>query len=223
MTLPDTFIARLPTSEGRGGLVRVRVEPLTSAVASYWHCSVQPEITKARPSGPDADWNWTVIEAKVRGFADDGARGFVISRLDIPAPSGLDWAGRPVALCACVGPCAPFGGGESAGIYCWYFATAPKAFVGLPKLGRVGEACVDSVVVTSVQLGLAGRMWLHADPAGGMDLRDFYVRCGMTNHPVGAPMPNGFRNDGSIFCHDSGSARTALERMNEYRVESAAC
>jgi hypothetical protein len=193
---------------------------MDSTVAFYWHYEVQPAIRQCSPTRADHDWNWKVIEAKVRGFAREGSRGFVLSRLDRSAPPGVKCSGRPIAVCACIGPWDFVVEQDESSVYGWFLASAPREvqeFGGVPRLGAVGRACLDSLLALSFQLGYSGRVWLHSDPKGGDALRGFYSACGMKELPLGIDIASLRENDGHIFFHDKVTSRITYDGMMGYR------
>lgn len=212
------FVCKLPRKD-RKGPIAIRIEPLTTEIAGFWHDEVQPTIRSVSPERPDADWNWVIIEAAIRGFARDGALGYSLTRLDCRSPKGLD-TGVPIAVAACIGPWHHVSPPTETGVYCWYLAAAPQhtpTLSGLPQLGRVGEAALDTALTKAFQLGLNGRTWLHSDPRGGERLRDFYAHAGMTALDRSAKLPFLRNNDGNIYFHSPESALEAFDRMRELR------
>lgn len=97
----------------------------------------------------------------------------------------------------------PISGVVAQSTFTWFIASAPSESLrsrGVPDPPSLGRIMVDTALVTSKALGLEGRMWLHAAPAGGAALTQFYGRiCQMDSLLVGSRLPNGKISDGRHF------------------------
>jgi hypothetical protein len=179
-------------------LCRINVEPLTLDYAQLWHQKVQPWI--ARMSRPDKRWRWVHLHflqqiGIAEGFcitvADDGGDAFPIGMVILRHSSkALSDNTKPET-------------------YLWYLADAPPAALtanGIKSEPVLGRALIDIAVARNVAQGKAGRISLHAAPAGGLNLYSFYhEKCGLENFPK---TRGGFRNDGRFFFTSERSAKT---------------
>ena len=85
-----------------------------------------------------------------------------------------------------------------------------------PKLGRV---LLDNAMVLSENLGLKGRIGLHATPAGGAALLALYSACGLLQLPKRARLPPPIKqsNDGRYFYTDEATAAVLLANRDTAR------
>jgi len=112
-------------------------------------------------------------------------------------------------------------------LFLWFLSRAPDAYLrtalhvgadAIPKL--LMQIAVDIAITHSFQLGLAGRIGLHAAPAGeDLLLRKYRDGCGMTQLPEDVPLPFGFRklmapNRGRYFYHSEETALAASRRLD---------
>lgn len=118
---------------------------------------------------------------------------------------------------------------DSDSVYVWYLSVAPSRllrfflpFNSVPR--RIGQACIDGAVERSLDLGHGGRLWLHAAPAGGTKLMDWYIAtCGMKTVPGSVDRLPGIaglatrQNDGRYLYFDEAAASTFHARFSRYR------
>lgn len=85
-----------------------------------------------------------------------------------------------------------------------------------PTLGRV---LLDNAMVLSENLGLKGRIGLHATPAGGAALLALYSACGLLQLPKRARLPPPIKqsNDGRYFYTDEATAAVLLSNRDTDR------
>jgi hypothetical protein len=85
-----------------------------------------------------------------------------------------------------------------------------------PALGR---ALLDNAIVLSQRAGSAGRIGLHAAPAGGRALVQLYENCGLVLLPRGAPLPPAVRgkNDGRFLYADEDQAELLARLLDPRR------
>jgi hypothetical protein len=85
-----------------------------------------------------------------------------------------------------------------------------------PALGR---ALLDNAIVLSQHAGSAGRIGLHAAPAGGQALVQLYENCGLTLLPSDVPLPSGIRgkNDGRYLYADEIKAELLARLLDPRR------
>jgi len=87
-----------------------------------------------------------------------------------------------------------------------------------PSLGRVP---IDASMVLGWNAALGGRIGLHAAPAGGERLLEFYENvCRLRRLADSAKLPRPVRrrNDERFFIADDDIARTLLEEGNAWRA-----
>jgi hypothetical protein len=77
--------------------------------------------------------------------------------------------------------------------FTWFLTSAPKEALynqGVAKTPSLLRILIDTALVTSVSLGLEGRMWLHAAPEGGDLLVGLYRdRCQLLTIEKGMAIP----------------------------------
>jgi len=75
--------------------------------------------------------------------------------------------------------------------FTWYLADAPGEFyaaLDMPPVLAVARALLDCAIHSGLESGMDGSMLLHADPAGGPKLPEFYgAKCGMQRLNAGDP------------------------------------
>jgi hypothetical protein len=95
--------------------------------------------------------------------------------------------------------------------------------IGVPAL--LGQAALDVALAVSLAGPAAGRLWLHADPAGGRDLLSWYgldaimTRIPPETFPVlpGDVIRGGRQNDGRYFGFTRETALWARDRLAAWR------
>lgn len=74
--------------------------------------------------------------------------------------------------------------------FTWYLADAPKELytgvLGMPVLQDVARVLIDCSIQLALDGGYKGSLILHASPAGGTRLQQFYRSLGMQQLPSGA-------------------------------------
>jgi hypothetical protein len=131
--------------------------------AAEWDHDVRPKLERTRP---DHGWSWqswyrfTLLPIRARkGFAlrvQGNVVGLVLSN---PRSHLLTSHGQPAS-------------------YVWFMSAAPDA-----PVDRIGRGLLFCVVRDSSLVGHRGCISLHADPAGGQDLLQIYLRLGLVQVP----------------------------------------
>jgi hypothetical protein len=195
--------------------IDIKIDFMSLAHAVYWDRIIQPDIfasvASGAPNRPRADryWSWTVIRQlfplaqRIKQRRCRALTIFVRNAGGKAVPAGMmlfieryPWPSFPSPSPALTRPAF-----ES--VFTWFISAAPTRTLvrlGVPDPPALGRTLVDAALVTSKALGLEGRMWLHAAPAGGSHLIDFYGRiCGLQRFPVNFALPNRQVSDGRHF------------------------
>lgn len=107
--------------------------------------------------------------------------------------------------------------------FVWFISAADPALLKTnfrmshpPALGRV---LLDNAIVLSQNLGLEGRIGLHAAAPGGRALLNVYARCGLMRLPATAKLPAGVnrKNDGRFFFADERHAEIMAAMLDPSR------
>ncbi len=212
------MIRSLPLANGLSiGIAFQRINSV--GVLNTWQRDIQHCI--AALGRPDSGWNWRNISrmAAVIGIRQSPSIfALMVSGATTAYPSAL-----VCLLEDTVYPMDP----DFGAVYVYYMSAAPEACLTaiarrdeIPKLG--GQALIDLAIQRSLARGHDGRVWLHAAPAGGQGLFDWYRNaCGMQLVPGNVTLPGMRRfatgNDGRYFYHDDRSAQHALARLSQYR------
>ena len=200
--------------------VRIRVSDMTGRDTAWWDARVQPAIART-PGRADRFWVWSTLLpvlllhqlSKRRqcrplvlwAFADNGRLVRAAMSLLIERYPRLDIAMPGFAH------------------FLWFVSAAPDSILARfgvsdpPSLGRVS---VDNCLVLSENAALAGRIGLHAAPAGGARLLHFYqTNCQLIQLPATAALPPTVRrsNDGRFFYTDDARSAVLLRQGDPYR------
>lgn len=77
---------------------------------------------------------------------------------------------------------------------------------------------LDAAIVASIEAGFEGRLLLHADPAGGQELFDYYTYFGLKSLDASLPIDIlRATNDGRYFYADEKTAAYIVRRNKRYR------
>ena len=222
------FVRRLPCREHQGDSIRVAVHDIQPNQPDMercfrWHEDVQPKIA-ADAARPDRRWNWAVM---IPALLFAGARRRRPKLLQIVV--GAEEV--PAAMVAMLEEERwPEGGLPAA--YLWYVSTAPRHCVRVrTEAGRVGSptmvgmAAIDAALTISVSGISGGRLWLHADPAGGPELLSWYGLDACATRIPAETFPNlpgdvvrgDRRNDGRYFAFTPETAAWGRARLNRLR------
>jgi len=221
------FISRAPNRGG--GWVPLRVATLTPEHVLWWQAEIQPVIDRD-PTRADAGWNWLLYApfTFLAGTAITHApAGYTVGIAD-----GDDFV--PCALLTLVGRMRALSDKRKRSAFVWFLTTAPEAALRRlerPALGRddvpkrLGSIALDTAVTHSFNTGRRGLVALHADPAGGEGLLDWYQRQGMAVLSEGKRLPRGFRrliapNDGRYCYYTKRAAEKASRRLDDLRKEA---
>lgn len=214
------FIKMLPLSTG---FSEVRVSPLTSRHCRWWHEHVQTAIDESNSGRADEGWNWprlyvttklTTVRYAVYGFAILGrTNGGIINERELPLAMALIVRNYPF-----------LNDNRRKSSFLWFLSALPKSLygqLGLEEHKASGRGAVDAVLCDSFQNWLLGAISLHADPAGGEELLDWYRKIGMhqVEQNIEIPKPRGFitRNDGRYFLYSPPDNLTAYFDLIDWR------
>jgi len=195
--VPNSFIKRLPTATP-GLSALVKIVPMQFSHAVFWHAHVQPIVdelyTSANSLQPAADvradigWDWSkyfalmALHNSTTLFPTNGsgiAQGFA---LVVEGEEGVD---VPIGLLTMVPRFdTTVRGFRRERTFAWYLSDAPSEFyqiLGLEPLKLVAKALLDTSLQAGRMCAMDGEFLLHADPAGGKKLLNFYENsCKMT-------------------------------------------
>jgi hypothetical protein len=232
----NSFIQRLPTAIP-GFSAEVKIVPMQFSHAVFWHTHVQPIVdrlyTRANSSQATANvradigWDWSkyyalmALHNSTALFSKNGscvARGFA---LVVEGEAGVD---IPIGLLTMVPRFdTTVHGFRRERTFAWYLSDAPGEFyddLGLEPLKLVAKALLD----TSLQAGrmhkMDGEFLLHADPAGGKKLLNFYHKsCKMTPIPPSHARISLFRPGavGGYFLFTASQSAIFSSQFDPYR------
>jgi len=217
-SVPTQFARFAPARRKSGANVRIRISDMTAADAWWWDVNVQTRLVLL-PGRADRLWSWTTMlpacmyvqlskgrrcrPLVVWAYADSGrlvraAMSILIERyphLDVRAPGDA--------------------------YFIWFMSTATDTILarfGVSNPPSLGGTCIDNTLVLSVNDGCAGRLGLHAAPAGGAKLLNYYT-ARLLQLPAAQPLPPPIRrrNDGRFFYADDARAALLLSRGNAFR------
>jgi hypothetical protein len=210
--------------------VEIFIVSMTSDHARFWHQKIQPQIRQQveQEKIVRADYNWHWV--RMRHWLPlsqqiQNRRCFaytILLRKDSPGANGA------------FAPAAMLLGIESypwllptisvkRSSFAWFLTSAPKDVLKEPDIGvsnapALGRILLDTAMVTSENAGHKGRIWLHAAPAGGQALFDWYIRRGLDHVSPGTTVPPlGLRSDGRHFFADSSLAKRLMRELNVCR------
>ncbi|XLZ72110.1 hypothetical protein ABT364_09150 [Massilia sp. SR12] len=170
---------------------------MTVAHVAFWHTHIQPMIDAGYSiAGPGVDptsiradvgWNW---------YNNFGLIALQNALAHIPGSSAGNGYGATILLRNDAGPDVPIGmltvvpkfrslvaAELTARTFAWFLADAPAEFyaeLGTEPVLGVAKALLDTAMQYGLELGMDGSLLLHADPAGGQRLREFYSqKCNM--------------------------------------------
>lgn len=203
---------------GSDRTVAVRVGPVGLDEARWWQWNIQPVIS-ADTKRLDRDWDWVEIGSTTL---------FLVRQRRQLLAATVQLEGRdPVigALMLLVEYPWLFEPGHPS-MFVWYLAAAPQAALKqhlppecVPRgLGRI---LMDAAVLSSIDLGYKGRVWLHAHPDGEEQLFALYENgYKMRNVPATLPfrLPSPRSNDGRYFYYDEGDVEPVLKAHDRLRV-----
>ena len=220
------FVRRAPTAGG--GTIDLRVSPLTSAHALWWHSRVQPVIDEDRDRVDD-DWNWILYVPFAR------VAGKVMAKRPAGYSVGLENTGAgdfvPCAMTLLLGRNPAFDDHTKRSTFTWYLTTAPEqALLNLPEYGltedrlpkALGSITLDVAVTHSFNHRGHGRVGLHADEEGGDALLEWYQRRGMAVLSEDTRLPPGPRrlfspSDGRYCYYTTEAAVEASRSLDNLR------
>jgi hypothetical protein len=230
-----SFIQRLPMATP-GLSAAVKVVPMQYEHAVFWHAHVQPIIdgqyTRAGGSNiagnirADVGWDWT--------------RNFALMALNNLALFSANWAGRAQGYALLIDDAGesdiPIGmltmvpqfdttvhGVSRDRTFTWYLSDAPSELydaLNVVPLKLVAKALLDTSIIAALIGGLDGESLLHADPAGGTRLLDFYEKsCKMTPVPRSNVRISKLRsgNTGGYFLFEPQDSLNFTNQFSPYR------
>jgi hypothetical protein len=107
--------------------------------------------------------------------------------------------------------------------FVWFISSAdPDILKEDFKMSRppaLGRALLDNAIVLSQRAGSAGRIGLHAAPAGGQALVQLYQNCGLVLLSRDSPLPSAVRgqNDGRFLYADEDQAELLARLLDPRR------
>lgn len=180
-----------------------------------WVDRVHTPFIAKRPDRTDRTWDWrNLIPALTFGVGSQ--RGPLIVQLRRQSD------GFPLAMAAMLSNERWITNHGQPSIFLWYLTGAPKwAFAGQNAPKSITAAALDTAVAISLNGPSNGRTWLHAAPAGGDALLQWYRTRGLQPVDAAQPLPGplGRRrpNDGRYFFHNHDSAKLACRSLHSYR------
>ncbi|CKH85608.1 Uncharacterised protein [Achromobacter xylosoxidans] len=179
----------------------VSIVEMRPAEARRWHGLVQPVIqnnyvsSTSTASGrvrADWAWNWPRLRARagLYNLLGSVARWGYVRSLCVVVDGPMHKA-VPIGMLAAVPNLETTAFGVTEGrAFTWYLADAPKELytgvLGMPVLQDVARVLIDCSIQLALDGGYKGSLILHASPAGGTRLQQFYRSLGMQQLPSGA-------------------------------------
>jgi len=215
-------ISRAPTKSGVS--LPVRITELTVEWTRRWHRWVQPFVNAVEGPQADKGWRWPLKWAEtllVGSLFGQPPRGFVVG----VQPDERSFV--PCIIMSMVEDYPYLPDHTKSSLFVWFLSRAPDAYLrtalhagtdAIPKL--LMQIAVDVAITHSFQLGMDGRIGLHAAPAGEDQLvRKYQHDCGMMQLPEDVLLPFGFRrlmapNRGRYFYHSEDTALAASGRLD---------
>jgi hypothetical protein len=218
--MPRQFARSAPSKADKRRRVDIRLTNMAASDALWWDTRLGPKHA-SMAARADRFWSWSVLlplchvvqRAKRRycrplviwARTDSGRflrvgmliviEAYPYLDIEYPAESNFVW----------------FMSGADAGVL-----TSEFGMSNPPALGRV---LLDTAIVLSQNVGLAGRIGLHAAAAGGDSLLALYDRLGLIRLPATAALPPAVRrpNDGRFFYADEPSAEALASALDASR------
>jgi hypothetical protein len=171
-------ITVLPTDSGEQiAISYTEIESrFRSPEAQRWAKHVQTPFIAKDPARNDASWDLAVtIPALLAAAGRRTPRMFQVAA----GPGRF-----PIAMLALLQTERWHADHDQDAVFIWYVAAAPReALLSLGGPRLVGTATLDFALLLSLASSAEGRVWLHADPAGGDTLLDWYRRQGFVTVP----------------------------------------
>lgn len=208
-----------PSKNDKSVKVPIRVTDMRPGDASWWDFNYGPSHV-LQSSRADRKWVWSVllpacklVQQRKRRFC----RGLVV------------WARNDAGMFRRAGMFLMIehyyhldSNHPNTAHFLWFLSVADSGILSAhgfshpPSLLRV---LLDLGIVLSQNMGLDGRIGLHAARAGGQPLMDAYAKCKLTNLPGTAPLPAPVtrRNDGRFFYADEPLAEDLALRLDPSR------
>lgn len=188
--LDDVMVRIAPMTMGHVNLWHTHVQPLVDANYSHWATGVDVRSVRA-----DVGWDWSKIfglalahnSARfIPGNHSSRAAALVIALLteaDEEVPIGM--------LTVVPKFCCTVKGDQRDRTFAWFLSDAPAEFydaIGSGPVAAVAKALLDTAIQSGLGSRQDGTLLLHADPAGGPKLEEFYVdKCKMERLKADAP------------------------------------
>jgi len=215
------YLKHVPTRFGTDAKVVVR--EISGATISLrtpdrvvkWMTSVHDPYISGMAERADSTWRWNRIAKIVFGV---GA---------LRKPRMLQLCARgsnfPLGMVAILENERWPGDPRKPAVFVWYLSAAPpRAVMDQGGQKALTAATLDIAVTISLNGPAEGRLWLHAAPAGGETLMDYYLKRGLEPIPRNAIIPGSMiaprDNDGRYFKLTEESAITLSQKMEKYRV-----
>jgi len=214
------FITKLP---GPSGMLKVKVKPLNFRHCRWWDKNVQCHIDSSFKDRADNGWNWPLIYIMTKlSTLRYPVYGFSI--LAKSNANSLKEEYLPIGMAIVVRNYPYLNDHEKKSSFLWFLSSLPKSLfanLGLDSYKAVGRGVIDSVLCDAFKNWLLGVVSLHADPAGGDDLLNWYSSIGMEqiDKDIDIPKPRGIlkKNDGRYFSYLPTENIKAYMQLLEWR------
>jgi hypothetical protein len=197
-------IGKLPTENGK---VEIKIEPLTALHCNWWHKNVQAHIDANGSGRADTGWNWkTWFLCTKLSTSQCPVYGLAVMGQSKSATGEVQYL--PMGLTIVVKNYPSFSDNSKKSSYLWFLSALPNSLyqdLGFENYKAVGRAVIDAVLCDTFNNWMLGVVGLHADPAGGENLPDWYRKIGMEqiDPAIAIPKLKGHRrkNDGRFFTY----------------------
>jgi hypothetical protein len=217
---PRRFVRQAPSKIDKTRLVDIRMTDMVASDAAWWDARLGPKHALLR-SRADRFWSWSVLlpmchlvqlakrrhcRPLVIWARNDGGRFLRVGMsIVIERYPYLDVA-RTL---------------DSS--FVWFISAADSALLqsefGMSHPPALGRVLLDNAIVLSQNMGLGGRIGLHAAAAGGRALLNVYSGCGLIQLAATAKLPPGVKrkNDGRFFFADETQAEAMAAMLDPSR------
>jgi len=220
--MPD-FCTKAPVRGNKAKLVDIVVARADSHDIQFWDSEMVPRNIKHSPGRADVKWKWQNILA-LAATQDAQGRPYEFYAISTPNSEG-EWIRAAMMMIICPHPhIAPNSDDGSA--FVWFLAAAETKSLTDEKIKvseppSLGRVMIDTAIVHSLGCGYAGRIGLHAAPAGGPELLSFYAdHCQLDRVPKTSRLPLMVStalkgNDGRYFYADASLAMPLLNEVTQ--------
>jgi hypothetical protein len=217
-TLPISYTRKVRANQESSEVIPIRTSLMSMEHAITWDRKIQPSVLSDNTRA-DRYWSWSLFRSAfpLVLYAKERRRCLALTTL-IRNQSGK---AVPAAMSLFIEKHPHLPLSEQEAVFIWFISSAPKdALVNLgvratPSLGRI---LIDNALVTSMNMGLEGRVGLHCAKAGGDRLQKFYLNhCKLKHLPEGALTSLGRASDGRFFYTDERLAESLLQELDSFR------